>query len=172
MTKIQASMILEILGRPPEHIKESLNTVVVKIGSEKGVNIINKTYHEPKKVEDSKDLYTAFAEVDVELDSLANYFGILFAYLPAHMEITHPEKLTLQNSDLNELGNALIQRLHGYDAVVKKVLAERQMIEEKLKEIAPQLFKKIPPQQDKEPSTKKKAKTKKTKKKSAKKKSL
>ena len=165
MGKIQASLILEILGRPPEYVKESLNTVVVKMGSEKGVKIVDTDYHEPKLVDNTKDLFTAFANVDVELDSLSNYFGILFAYFPSHIEITHPENIKLSNIDLNELGNALVQRLHKYDAIVKKMLAERQIIEKKLKEIAPQLFKKNNVKEETKKSNKKKQVKKKARKK-------
>ena len=131
MSKIQASLIIEILGRPPEHITEALHTVVTKIGAEKGIKVLNKTYHEPIKAQDSKTLYTAFAEVDVELDSLHHYFGLIFMYMPANIEITSPEKL----------GNALLQRLHNYDAVAKKMIAETSYLTESLKHYAPHLFK-------------------------------
>ena len=63
MSKLHVSLIIEILGRPAEHVKESLNMLVVKLGSEKGVKIIDKKYHEPAPVENSKDLFTTFAEV-------------------------------------------------------------------------------------------------------------
>src|SRR3989338_927354 len=141
MSKIQASLIIEILGRPPEHITEALHTVVTKIGAEKGIKVLNKTYNEPIKAQDSKTLYTAFAEVDVELDSLHHYFGLIFMYMPANIEITSPEKLTIQNLELNELGNALLQRLHNYDAVAKKMIAETSYLTESLKHYAPHLFK-------------------------------
>ncbi|MBU0761184.1 MAG: hypothetical protein KJ600_04545 [Nanoarchaeota archaeon] len=141
MDKLNASLIVEILGRPPDHLKESLNLLVEKMGSEKGVKIINKTCHEPKEVEGSKDFFTTFAEIDVELESLSNYFGILLAYMPSHIEITYPEKLTITNADLNEVANALTQRLHNYDAVVKKALADRDVLVKKLQEVAPHLFK-------------------------------
>ena len=32
MDKIKAHLIIEIMGRPPEHIKEALNNLVVKNG--------------------------------------------------------------------------------------------------------------------------------------------
>jgi len=139
--KIHASMIIEILGRPPEHIKEALDTLVKKLGTEPGIKVIGSKIHEPTLVGDSKDLYTTFAEVDVEFNSLANYFGVMFAYMPANIEIISPETITLQNLDLNELGNRLLSRLHDYDAVTKKLIYERKFLVEKLHEFAPHLFK-------------------------------
>ncbi len=159
MAKFQANMILEILGRPQEHVKEALNALVTKLGSENGIKLLEKTHHEPIPVENSKDLFTAFAELTLELESLNNYFGIMFAYMPAHIELVQPEKITLGNIDLNELGNKLIQRLHDYDAITKKALVENEILVKKLQEIAPNLFKQPEQIQNK----KQEIKTKKTK---------
>ena len=49
----------------------------------------------------------------------------------------------MSNADLNELGNALVQRIHNYDAVTKNMIAERDFVLEKLKEIDPDFYKKI-----------------------------
>jgi len=141
MEKIQATMIFEILGRPAEHIKTALASLVDKIGAEKGIKVIEKTIHEPTEVKESKDLYTTFAEVSVEFDSLANYFGTIFTYMPANIEIISPVKFDISNLDLNELGNKLIARLHEYDSITKKFIYERNFLLKKLNEVAPHLFK-------------------------------
>ena len=144
MEKLSVTLVLEMLGRPPEHIKEAINTLVVRLGSEKGVKITEKKIHEPAPVQDAKDLYTAFAEITAELDSITNYFGILFAYMPAHIEIVSPENLSLKNVELNELGNKLLARLHDYDAITKTTLSEKNFLVKKLYEVAPHLFKQAP----------------------------
>ena len=141
MEKIRATMIFEILGRPAEHIKTALASLVEKIGSEKGIKVTEKTIHEPTEVKESKDLYTTFAEVSVEFDSIANYFGTIFTYMPANIEIISPVKFDISNLDLNELGNKLIARLHEYDSITKKFIYERNFLLKKLNEIAPHLFK-------------------------------
>lgn len=169
MVKLQVNIIIEILGRPPANVKEALNTIVVKMGSDKGVKVLGKEYHEPRKVDDpnAKDLYTAFAEVSLELDSIANFFGIIFAYMPSHIELVFPEKIELNNFDLNELAHALTQRLHNYDAITKNAMVERDIYLNKLREIAPQLFAQQtqPPPKTKEDKSKKIKKTKPNKKK-------
>ncbi len=138
--KVQAVMILEILGRPKEHLQKALQSLVQRIVSEKGVLIIEQTLHEPVKVKESKDLFTSFAELTLEVDSLSLYFGVMFAYMPANIELIAPEKFTLTNAELTQLGNKIIQRLHDYDAITKKVIYERDIFASKLKEIAPHLF--------------------------------
>ncbi len=139
MPKIQAQMVLEILGRPAEHVKTALAQLVEKLGSEKGVKITDKTIHEPRAIEKS-DLFTTFVEVSLEFDSMTNYFRVVFSYMPAHIEIISPESLTVKNTELTELGNSILTRLHQYDSVTKAVLADRGNLIAKLKEVAPHLF--------------------------------
>jgi len=135
-------MILEILGRPPEHIKEALNTITVRLGAEKGVEVLEKKIHDVIPVKESKDLFSTFAELTIEIGSLQHLFGIIFAYMPSNIEITHPEKIDIGNDDLNSLISALAQRLHTYDAVTKKALTDKDILLKKLSEVAPKLFKK------------------------------
>ena len=171
MDKLQVVLVIEIMGRPADHVKEALNTLVVKLGSEKGVKLLEKKYNDPVPIKDSDDLFTAFAEVTAELENMGNYFGIIFGYMPSHIEIINPEKFSLSNFDLNDLGNKLIARLHSYDAIAKNVVAERNFLLERVKVLDPELYKKIttPPQiPNKDEKPKKGNKSKKTKKKTKK----
>ena len=149
MSKIQARLMIEILGRPPENVKEALNTITTKIGSESGVKIINKQYHEPIPAQDSKDLFTAFVEIEAEFDTIENYLGIVFAYMPSNVEMISPEKITLSNAQLSEIASKITQRLHDYDAITKRTLVERDIVLQRLREVAPEEFKRLttPPQQ-------------------------
>lgn len=143
MEKITVSLILEVLGRPPENVIEALTNLLEKMSKEKGVSIKKKEFHDPIKIEGSQDLYTSFVEIEAELDSLAQYFTLIFAYMPSHIELVNPEKITLQNTELNDLANALTQRLHTYDGIAKNYLIEREFVFTKLKEIAPDVLDKI-----------------------------
>jgi|GEM_PF-1150016 len=169
MEKIQINMILEILGRPAGNVQEGLKSLIVRLTGEKGVKILSQTIHSPAPVKDSNDLFTAFAELTLELDSLSNYFGIIFAYMPANVEIISPEKIILDNQELNFLGNKILQRLHDYDAIAKKMIFDRDFLLNKLKEAAPQLFKKLEnevmpkPLENSKPLKKAKSKVKKAK---------
>ena len=165
---MEVTFILEILGRPPEHITEALQTLITRIGSEKGVRIINKHINEPLQVKDSQDLFTSFAELELEVDSLYILFGLIFAYMPAHVEVTKPEKLALSNYDLNDVMNKLAQRLHDYDAITKNAIIQKESVLRKLYEVAPHLFKKTPEPEKPENKSKSKSESKKQKKKKTK----
>jgi len=141
MEKIQANAVIEILGRPKEYIYDSLkNLIKVKIANEKGIKVIEQDVHEPVLAKDSKDLFTTFAEITLDFDSLDVYLNFMFAYMPSHLDIAYPEELVLKNEDLNLLGNRLSQRLHDYDAIVKNALMENEILKKKLMEVAPHLF--------------------------------
>jgi hypothetical protein len=155
MEKIHAQCILEMLGKPAEHVGSSLKVLIENISKEKGVQIQDKQVHEPMPLKDNPALFTAFAELTLSFDTLGHYFGFIFGYFPANLSIDSPHQITLTNAQINEIGNALIQRLHEYDAIAKNIVAERDMFASKLKEIAPHLF--VAKEQANQPSEKKKA---------------
>lgn len=132
---IKAIVIFEILGKPAEHLKEALEGILKRLGEEKDVEVKNKTIHEPKTLNDNKDLFTTFAEVEVEFTSTTALMAVMFAYMPAHIEIHSPEHIIFQNNDLNEFLNELARRLHAYDEVARVLQAEKTILERKLKDL-------------------------------------
>jgi len=132
MGKVKANMIMELMGRPPKHIKEALNTVVVRLGSEKGVNVIDKTYHKPKSVKETKSLYTTFAEINAEFDSIEHFFAIIMGYMPSNVEVYEPEKFKLSVHEINSLGNYLMSKMHKFDELAKRAIVERNIVLKRL----------------------------------------
>ena len=72
------------------------------------------------------------------------YYGIIFAYMPSNIEVLSPQEVTLSNADFNEITGILTQRLHDYDAIAKRMVSERHILEQKLREVAPHLFQQSP----------------------------
>lgn len=138
MIKINAQFVIEILGRPAEHVKTSLSQLVDRLGSEKGVKIVSKIIHEPNPVEKS-DLFTTFAEIMAEFDSLADYLKIVFTYMPSHIEIISPESLIMKNTEITDIGNTILSKLHQYDSVTKTVLVDRDNLIKQLNEVVSEL---------------------------------
>ena len=52
MEKVKANLIIEILGRPPEHIVSSLNLLIDQMSKEQGVSVLRRRVNEPKKITD------------------------------------------------------------------------------------------------------------------------
>jgi len=129
---LQARLVIEILGRPPEHIAETLASLVERMGTEQGVTVVDKQIYEPKPVENQENLFTAFAEIEASFETTQSFFGIVFSYMPAHIELISPEKMNLQNREMSELANFILQRLHQYEAVTKRVVSERDVLARQL----------------------------------------
>ncbi len=159
-SKIEVSFIIEMLGKPKEHLKNTLERLIEKLGNETGVKIINKTIHEPKKLErnlDEKqkeiiekikektkhdstihvteDLFITFAEIEAEFENLENLLFVTFNYMPSNVEIIKPESFIIKNSYFGDLLTGIILRLHKYDEIAKKLTIDKAIIEGKLREL-------------------------------------
>jgi len=132
--KINAIIILEIIGRPSEYLIETLNKMIQALGEEKGVEVVNKSVNEPIEMKENKEFFTSFAEIELYISGLDVLAEILFKYMPAHVEILSPENLQITNNELNEIFNSLMRKLHGYDEIARVLQTEKILLQRKLKE--------------------------------------
>lgn len=147
--KIQALVMLEIMGKPPEHLTETLDKLIKQMDEEEGISVRKKEIKEPVPLKDKikfvkknseekateHDFYTTFAEIEVELDDIFNLILIMFKYMPAHIEIVSPELLALTNNGWNEVVNEFMRRLHNYDEVARVLQIEKEVLQRQLKKI-------------------------------------
>jgi len=138
--KIRALFIFEILGRPPEHLKKAFEEFINRF-EQKGIHIEDKKIHEPRLVEEKnvRDLYTAFAEVELTFDSVELLFSLVTNALPSTVEILEPQNLNIKNFELGSALTELAVKLHRYDEVTKTVAIERDNLLRRLMEIDPRL---------------------------------
>jgi hypothetical protein len=133
--KINAILILEIIGRPPEHLVGSLEGIAKQIGEEKGVKVLGKKINPPVIMKEQKDFYVSFMEVEAEIEEILSLAILMFKYMPAHVEIISPQNLTLTNAGFNDLFNELTRRLHGYEEIARILQTEKMILENQLKTI-------------------------------------
>ena len=175
--KVSAVMILDVIGRPPEHLVESLEKIIENMGKEQGVILKSKQIKEPTLMKEQKDFYTTFAEVEIEVDEILYLAILMFKYMPAHIEIISPEILALSNNGFNDILNELTRRLHGYDEIARIMQIEKQILLNKIQELGGEIPAQVmpiqaPPQtQDNQENLEKPKTEKKQKKTPAKKKS-
>jgi len=160
--KVNAILILDIVGRPPEHLVETLKKLAEEMEKEKGVAVISKKIKEPALIKGQKDFYTTFAEIEIEIEEILGLAILMFKYMPAHIEILSPEILALSNNSFNDILNELVRRLHGYDEIARVMQIEHQKLIKRIKELESNLNDK------KRKKKRKKKKTKTTKAKSKK----
>ncbi len=157
MVEIKAMLIFEMLGRPVEHLKATLEGFVGKVAQEKGVEILNKKIREPKKIEEvQQEIYTAFAETEIKFDGIDTLLRIVFVYMPSHIEIISPSEFQVKNFEIGTLMSEIARKLHQYDEIAKRLAVERNILMRQLQEIGvrPAI---LPPETEEEAKERKKA---------------
>ena|SRR3989344_3499730 len=133
--KIIAVFILEIIGRPKEHLVESLEKIIEDINKEKGIKIIEKKINEPIEIKEEKDLYTTFAEVEIESEGMLQIAGLMFKYMPSNVEIVEPETISIKNGLWSEILTELTRRLHKYDEVARILQIQNKKMQDRIQEL-------------------------------------
>ena len=133
--RIRAMLILDIIGRPPQHLVESLEKIIEEMGKEKGVTVKSKEIKEPEFMKDNKEFYTTFSEIEVEVEDILYLAVLMFKYMPAHIEVVSPETIPLSNNGWSDILSELVRRLHSYDEVARILQIEKQELIKKIQEL-------------------------------------
>ena len=130
--EIRAIFMIEMLGKPAEHVEEKMQDTVKKLSEESNLEVVDKKVAKPKQVKDEENVFSSFAEVEFKT-SLKKIMGLVFAYMPSNVEIVTPERIVTNNSDMSAVLNLLTQKLHKYDEFAKAVMMERKQLAKKIK---------------------------------------
>jgi hypothetical protein len=130
--KVRAILIVEIAGRPPEHIREALKGHVGKMKSIKGVEYISEDVSEAKLIDEEKDVYSCFAEVEVEVENFAKLTELVFDFFPSSVEVIEPESLRFNAQEATMFLNDLAGRLHKYDEIAKIAQLQTKQLAQRL----------------------------------------
>lgn len=122
-------MIVEIAGRPSEHVREALKTHVEKLKSYKGVRIDSMSLSTPREIEkfgkDGKPTgeltgnYTCFSEIDFEAESFSIVSDVVFDFMPSSIEVIEPSKFSVGCVEATSILNNVSGRIHRYDEVAR-----------------------------------------------------
>lgn len=132
---VKAILILDIIGRPPQHLVETLEKIVEDMRKEKGVIVKAKDIKEPIVMKESKEFYTTFAEIEVETEDILYLAVLMFKYMPAHIEVISPESIALSNNGWGDILSELARRLHSYDEVSRVLQIEKEDLLRRIKEL-------------------------------------
>ena len=122
-----ARIVIEVLGKPKEHVDETLKLLLTRLREESQVIVGEIKIADAEEVEESQGMFSTFAEIEIAVDSLSRLVGICFFYMPASIEVVEPAEFNLASSSFNELYNDLLGQLHNVDMVAKNLRAENEM---------------------------------------------
>jgi hypothetical protein len=150
MESVEASIVIEMMGRPPEHIESTLKEFVKRIDNEEGVEIVKMKTHKAKKIDqkdekgkiiktkEDKQMYSVFSEIDLKLESIFHLIRVVFGYMPSHIEITNPIDFKMENFDMSSILTEVTRKLHQYDAITKNALLQNKALLNQLNAIKEQ----------------------------------
>jgi len=130
--KITAMMIIEVAGRPPEYLENSLKIHLDKLNHIKDVKLVSSKIAEPRLIETEKDLYTCFGEVEVEVIDMAKLMDLIFDFMPSSVEIINPSDIEFNCQEATMFANDMAGRLHKYDEVAKIARMQVQQLSQQL----------------------------------------
>lgn len=123
---VLAKVILEIMGAPKEHIEKSLKDYVESLKKNKDFEIVKEDFAEP---EPQKELFSAFAELDIWFKNPNKLLDFCFDSLPSSVEIINPTSLKVKSADFSGLLNDLQAKLHQTEMVVKTFKANQELMD-------------------------------------------
>ncbi len=128
---VRCRAVIELVGKPKEHIESTMQGYVDKIKSEKEIEVIDEQIAELRKMETGaegdemvKEMWATFAELDMLVKDPMTIAYFCFNYMPASLEIVEPEKIMYTNQDMTEFFNDLQARLHQLDLIAKQMKTE------------------------------------------------
>lgn len=128
-THIRCKIIIEILGKPKEHVEKTLRTYVDKIKEDSGFIIMNSEFTDAKEKE---DLWATFVELELIVKGLPKLIAFCFDYMPSSIEIIKPEEFSMKKSTIEDMLNDLQAKLHTVDMVVQQQKNENTFLKQNL----------------------------------------
>ena len=122
---ILARIIVEVVGKPKEHVEESLKLAIKNIKEQK--NVILKE-GDLFKAKEKDGLWSTFSELELLFKDIQSLVGFCFEYVPSSIEILEPKDLKFDTTKLGNLINDFLTKLHTIGVGMKRINAENQIL--------------------------------------------
>lgn len=113
-----ARAIIEIVGKPQKHVEDTLHDYLKKISED--YKLLSISSEETKPVEDSKELFSSFAEIEFLAKDLDGLLNFTIDYMPASIEVVEPSKLNVSAPFVSQMLTEFVGKVHTVDMELKK----------------------------------------------------
>ena len=124
---IRFRAIVEVLGKPKEHIEASLRKYIEKLKEDKNYTVHSVDFAEAQEKKE-EGLWAAFAEVELSTEKVINMVNFSLDYMPSLLEVISPQQLTLRDVELSTFLNDLQAKLHAVDMIAKQLKVENDVL--------------------------------------------
>jgi len=122
---IRCRTIIEVLGKPKEHVEKSMKDYIEHIKQDSELVILNEEYSE---IREQGKLWSQFVELELVVKGTQKLIGFCFEYMPSSIDVIKPENLSMTSAEISSFVNDLQARLHSVDMVVKKLKGENDFL--------------------------------------------
>ena len=122
---IRCRTIIEVLGKPKEHIESSLKEYIEHIKKDSELVVIKEEYSDTKEQD---KLWSQFVELEMVIKGTSKLIAFCFDYMPSSLEVLKPDHLVMTNPEISNFLNDLQAKLHSVDMVVKQLKAENDFL--------------------------------------------
>ena len=129
---IRCRTIIEVLGKPREHVENSLKEYVEHIKKDSELVVLNEEYSD---ITEQENLWSKFVELDLVIKGTSKLISFCFEYMPSSLEVMKPDNLIFTNPELSNFLNDLQARLHHVDMIVKNQKAENDFLKNNMNAI-------------------------------------
>ena len=130
---IRCRAIIEVLGKPKEHVENSIKQYIEHIKDDSELVMLSENYSE---IQEQGKLWSKFVEIELVVKGTSKLIGFCFEYMPSSVEIIKPSSFLLTNSEFANFINDLQSRLHNVDMVVKKLKSENDFLRLSMNDLA------------------------------------
>jgi len=128
---IKIRAIIEVMGRPPEFLTETLSKTAEHLEKEEGMKVLKKEIAEPKETEE-KNLFSSFMEMELTLKDMEKLTDFMMNYLPSNIEVIEPSEISFPINEANAFINNLLEKIHKMDSLTKKTGFENMILKNQL----------------------------------------
>ncbi len=128
--KIQSRVIIEILGKPKEHVEETMKKMVETIKGNEKYNVLETHFTELKEME---EMWGTFVELEIETKNVSVLIEFCFDYMPSSIEVIKPNKLEMTDKKISDMLNDLQARLHKVDMTTKQLSNENLFLKRNMR---------------------------------------
>jgi hypothetical protein len=122
---IQARIIIEMVGKPKEHIEGTLKGYVEKI--KKNFDVLDVDLADIKELKD-QGLFATFVEIEILVENLPSLVDFCFDYMPSSIEIIEPKQFSFKETEIGDIFNDLQAKLHSLDMAIKQLRNENNFL--------------------------------------------
>ena len=122
---ILSRIILQIAGKPKDHVEKTLNALVKDITKYENIKIVK---YEIEEATEEENMWTGFAEAEIITKDIEILTDFCVQYMPSSVEILQPDKPLADAQKTTNFLNDLLVKLHDVSMKIKNANAQNEIL--------------------------------------------